>query len=438
MAKKHVFIVGLDDFNLQKLQQLPQADECEFHPALSYEDIRGVESFDIDSLIEKAITTIENHSGTVDGVASFYDFPGTSLIPILAKRFGLPGPTLEAVLKCENKYWSRLEQSKVVPKNIPQFQAFDPRNEDAYEQLRLLPPFWIKPLKAFRSFLAFQINDVRQFHEVMPICREKGSYIGKPFMHLMQSYGMPEEIANMPETFLAESPIGGSQCTLEGYVYDGQVVVYGVVDSIREQDRSSFGRYEYPSALPLEVQHRMIDVVRMAVRQMGLSNSPFNAEFFYDQSSDHVWLLEINPRISQSHADLFQKVHGISHHGVMTELALGRKPKTMECNGAFEVAGHFMLRTFRNGRVVRVPTQAALEKLRRLQPETIVRIVVESGQHLGSLKHQDMYSFELASVFIGGRDRRDLLDKYHQALTALQFDIEEETQYQFSDKRNPK
>lgn len=423
MAKKNVFIVGLDEFNLKKLERLPQAQECEFHAALDISDIRNVEQYDIPALVEKAAAAMEACKGSVDAVASYYDFPGTLIVPILAERFGLPGPRLEAVLKCENKYWSRLEQYKVIPENIPQFRAFDPFDESAFGKLELLPPFWIKPIKSFRSFLAFQINDERQFNEVMQTCREKGGMMTKPFQELMDTYGMPPEIAQMRESFIAESPIGGWQCTLEGYSHEGKVAVYGVVDSVTAQDSSSFSRYEYPSSLPLEIQHRMMDVARSAIQQIGLDQSAFNIEFFYDQTSDQVWLLEINPRVSQAHTDIFEKVHGVSHHSVMLDLALGRKPKPMERKGRFNVAGHFMFRTSESGRILRIPSDQAIQKLMQRQPGTVVKIPVKPGQHLRDLQGQDMYSFEIANVFIGGRDQTDILDKYDEALSVLQFDI---------------
>jgi hypothetical protein len=426
MPKKNVFVVGLDDFNLAKLQRIPQAQECDFHSALHISEMRNVTEFDIESLIATAVERMQSFDGSVDAVVSYYDFPGTVLVPILAERFGLPGPTLEAVLKCEHKYWSRLEQQKVVSDNIPQFRAFDPADDAAFSKLNLFAPFWIKPIKSFRSFLAFQINDERQFNEVMPICREKGGMMNEPFQRLLNTYDMPAEIAEMPESFIAESPIGGWQCTLEGYSYNGSVSVYGVVDSIREQDSSSFARYEYPSSLPLEIQHRMMDVTRAAIHQIGLDGGPFNAEFFYDQTSDQVWLLEINPRISQAHTDIFEKVHGVSHHSVMVDLALGRKPKPMEKRGRFNIAGHFMFRTYEAGRIVRTPSAGALDKLRERQPMTEVRIPVKAGQHLSELFGQDMYSFEIANVFIGGRDQAEMLDKYDEALAVLQFDIEKD------------
>ncbi|MDZ7754099.1 MAG: ATP-grasp domain-containing protein [Gammaproteobacteria bacterium] len=426
MTKKNVFIIGLDSFNLDKLKRLPQAGECAFHAALDVSDIRNIDAFDVPALIDKATATMEAFDGTVDAVASYWDFPGTLMVAILAERFGVPGPSLAAMFKCEHKYWSRLEQQKAIPANIPPFRAFDPHDDNAYGKLQLMPPFWIKPIKSYRSFLAFEISDEHQFHAVMEICRERQGFIVEPFRELLKAYDMPDEIAGMSETFVAESPIGGAQCTLEGYVHEGNVVVYGVVDSIRTPDSSSFSRYEYPSSLPLEIQHRMIDVARLAVGQIGLDNCPFNVEFFYDQTADKVWLLEINPRVSQAHTDMFEKVVGISHLSVMVDLALGRKPKPLERGGQFNVAAHFMLRTVDSGCVTRIPSDEAIARLAQRQPGTRVKIAVRPGQHLKELQGQDMYSFELAQVFIGGRDQMDLLDKYDEALTALQFDIEKD------------
>jgi len=319
-----------------------------------------------------------------------------------------------------------MEQQKVVADNIPAFRAFDPDDPDAFGKLGLIPPFWIKPIKSFRSYLAFAIRDERDFHQVMDQCRTEVRPIVDPFREVMRTYDMPPELAGMPETFIAESPIGGAQCTLEGYSHNGRVVIYGCVDSIREADGSSFSRYEYPSTLPLEIQHRMMDVARATIQQIGYDDGPFNAEFFYDQSSDAVWLLEINPRASQSHADLFHKVNGVSHLSVVVDLALGRKPKTFRKQGPWNVASHFFVRSFEPGIVARVPTRAALDRVVQRHPDARIKLEVAKGTDLTRLPNQDSYSYELANVYLGGRDRMDLLDKYDQVLTALQFEIEGE------------
>lgn len=428
MSSKNVFIIGFDQFNKKKLEKLPQARECTFHSALDVSDIRGVASFDIKALIEKAIKTIESAGTSVDGVATFYDFPGTDLVPILAKHFNTPGPSIESVLKCENKYWSRLEQQKVIPAHIPQFQAVDPFDNEAFAKIGILPPFWVKPMKAFKSFLSYQINGERHFYETMLEIQKHIDYIGEPFRYIMENYGeIPEEIVMMPESCIAESPIGGFQCTLEGYCHHGTVVGYGIVDSIREEDSSSFARYQYPSMLPTEIQHRMIDIARSAITEIGLDNSPFNIEFFYDQTSDQVYLLEINPRISQAHTDMFEKIHGMSHHHIMTELALGRKPGVMEKKGDFNIAGHFMVRTQVEGTVLEVPSEEEKERVKKLFPQTEMKILVKKGERLAELSAvQDSYSYEIANIFIGARDELEMLERYQSTMEILTFRIEKE------------
>jgi hypothetical protein len=422
--KRQVFFVGLDDFNRQTLEALPQAADVEFRPALTLAEMRDDPDVDVTALIELAAERMAGAPGGPAGVASFFDFPGTVIAAALAERFALPGPSLESLFKCEHKYWSRLEQQKVAAENIPAFQPFDPFDDEAWGKLTLLPPFWIKPVKSFRSYLAYAIPDERQFREIMAVCRERGPAITEPFRGIMRAYDMPDEITEMRESFLAESSIGGAQCTLEGYAHGGRVVVYGVVDSVREADSSSFARYEYPSMLPLEIQHRMMDVTRAVIQQIGYEHGPFNAEFFYDQTNDTVWLLEINPRASQSHADLFQKVHGVSHLSVVVDLALGRKPRPLPREGRWNVAAHFFSRAFEPGTVTYVPSAAALERIKARQGDTRIQLMVGKGTDLDELANQDSYSFELAHAYVGGRDRPDLLDRYDQVLTALQFEIE--------------
>ncbi len=420
--KKQVFVIGLDEFNLKKLQRLPEANECEFLPAIYISEMRGVDSLNIENLIDKAIERIENH-GKIDAIVSYYDFPGTTLVPIIAQKYKLPAPTLESVMKCEHKYWSRLEQRKVISRNIPVFKAFDPFDQEAYQKIEIIPPFWIKPIKSYRSFLAYRINSEYQFNEILKEVCQHINFISEPFNYIFKRYNMPYEFANMKETMIAETPITGHQCTVEGYVHDGEVVIYGIVDSVREEDRTSFTRYEYPSSLPQEIQFRMADLARRVITQIGLNNSAFNIEFFYNSTMNINFLLEINPRISQAHTDIFEKIHGISHHSIMLNIALGRRPKALEYKGDFRIAANFMLRTFEPGKVVEVPSEKELEILKEKYPEIEIKVHVKEGMHLSELYGQDSYSFELANLYIGARNNNELLDKYHDCLNNLTFEI---------------
>ena len=423
--KQHLFVIGAEPFNMERLTHLPASRYTEFHSALDLSEIRGIDEFDMAHIIEKTFRNIEEAAVPVDGVVAYYDFPASTMVPIVAQRFGLRGPTIRSVMKCEHKFWSRIEQRKVAVEQIPQFHAFDPFEENPLNRLHFVYPFWVKPIKSFRSFLAFRINDERDFSYAVEQMREGLERMNRPFQYLMERYRMPELFTGMRESALAESVISGSQCTLEGYVFEGEVIGYGVVDSVREGDRSSFARYEYPSKLPLDVQYRMIEIARRVVSQIDLDDSPFNMEFFYNQTEDHIYLLEINPRISQAHVDMFEKVHGYSHQQVMVDIALGRRPSPMERGGRYQVSANFMLRSFVDGVVTRVPDQAELETVRELYPDTDFKIRVNEGDRLSDLEGQDSYSYELANIFLGADSRLELLERYDRVLEILSFEVDE-------------
>jgi hypothetical protein len=168
----------------------------------------------------------------------------------------------------------------------------------------------------------------------------------------------------------------------------------------------------------------MIEIARRVVSQLDLDDSPFNMEFFYNQTHDHIFILEINPRISQAHVDIFEKVHGYSHQQVMVDVALGRRPAPMERRGDYQVAANFMLRVFEDGVVTRVPGHADLDAVRSRFPGADFKIMVAEGDRLSSLEGQDSYSYELANIFLGASNRVELLDRYDQVVEMLGFEVD--------------
>jgi len=157
------------------------------------------------------------------------------------------------------------------------------------------------------------------------------------------------------------------------------VEIYGAVDSLREGPAgSSFSRYEYPSTLPAPVPERMGDIAARVIRQVGYDDAPFNIEFYWEEDSDRIWLLEINCRISKSHAPLFQMVDGCYHHQVMIDLTLGRQPAMRHREGRFGCAAKFMLRRQEDARVIRVPSDAEIAAVEADIPEVVVLPAMEN------------------------------------------------------------
>ena len=366
MTKRNVFVFGLNDFNLRMLQQMRGAEDITFHKLLDRSELVERMDYPIKEILEHARERLRSFHGRVDGMIHYIDFPVSTIVPILAGEFGLRSASLEAVLTCEHKYWSRVEQARSIPGYLPRFAAFDPFDNGALERLEreLGYPFWVKPIKSFSSYLGFRVASREDFRQAVSQIRGEISRFAEPFDYLLDQVILPPEVAGIGGGHcIAEGIIGGRQCTLEGYAFDGEIHVYGVVDSVRHANKSSFGRYQYPSRLPKRVQDEMRNVARRFMRHIGYDNAPFNIEFFWDAGRDRIWLLEVNTRISESHCDLFEKVDGTSSHEVAVDLALGRKPAFRKGAGEFTVAGKFFLRAYGDARVERVPGP---EEVRRI------------------------------------------------------------------------
>ena len=425
--RRNIFVVGLDDFHLAQLQTLPDAKEYRFHALFTREQIKGSERFPVRRLLLEGSEQLRRFPGTVDAVVGFWDFPVSTVLPILRQAVDLPGPTLESVLKCEHKYWSRLEQAQVVPEHIPDFCAVNPFASDPLREVTLDFPFWIKPVKAALSYLGFRVENVDEFRRAMERIRRELDRFGEPFNHVLEHATLPPEVAAIDGNHcIAESLISeGRQCTLEGYTWQGEVRIYGAIDSLREGAAgSSFSRYQYPSSLPEAVQARMRAITTRVTRQMDYEGGPFNVEFYWHEAKDRISLLEINPRISKSHAPLFRMVDGCYHHQVMIDLGLGREPQMPQRHGEFACAAKFMVRRHEDARVVRVPTSSEIEAVEAEFPGVVIQIEVEEGMLLSQLCYQDSYSYQVATLFVGAADNAGLERTYNDVMERLPLEFE--------------
>jgi biotin carboxylase len=425
---KNIFVIGLEPFNLSLLEGLPEASDYCFHNLLAYDEAVRPSSrtIDLTALLEMAEARLAEFSGSIDAIIGYWDFPTSVLVPILLQRHGLPGAKLTAVAACEHKYWSRVEQKNIIPDLVPRYCAVDPFADDPLAQIDIDFPFWIKPIKAHSSYLGFKVRNPSDFEACLPIIRAGIGHFGKPFNKFLSMVEVPQFVSAIDGCHcIAEEIISsGEQCTLEGFASDGEVEIYGVVDSLRAgEHRSCFARYQYPSRLPQEVKDRMSHAAGKFIKHIGYTNAPFNIEFYWDEATDNLRILEVNARISKSHSPLFLMVDGVSHHKIAVDLALGRKPNFPHRRGEFRVAAKFMERVFTDGYVENVPAPSNIARFRNAFPRGLVRVLTHSGQQLAHLPYQDSYSFEIAEMFLGANDEDELLEKHRTAQSLLPFKI---------------
>lgn len=430
-SKRHIFVIGLDEANRRQLATVRGAEGYAFHGLIPFEKIVSPREYPMQELMDEAIATLDDFQDSIDAIIAHWDFPISMMLPLLRERYDLPGPSLRSVVQAEHKYWSRLTQRDTVPEVVRNFAAVDPFADDPIARVKsagLDFPFWIKPVKAHSSYLGFHIHDQEEFDRALPIIRERIGRLKEPLDYFLDRIELPPEVVGVDGGWcIAEELISkGHQCTLEGYVHRGDVVVYGVIDSLREEAvRSVLSRYRYPSRLPESVQSRMIDATRRLLEASELDDSPFNIEFYWDDERDTLCLLEINPRISKSHCPLFELVAGASHHEVLIDLALGRRPEFPRQEGRYPVATKWMLRRQQDAFVRRVPRPDEVREVERAVPGCRIVVEAREGQRLSELEDQDSYTYEYASVFIGGEDEEDIRKREQRVEEMLPFEFVE-------------
>lgn len=421
-------MIGLDDFGRETIQGLREASRYDIRPLLATEDVVKADSYDYDQLVADADAQLAEFEGVVDGVITWWDFPSSGLVPVVGELWDVYGPTLSSVLKLEHKYWSRLVQRAVADEHVPAFAVFEPDDTAALETITdqgVTFPFWVKPVKSVASYLGFKVENEQDLLAAQEAIDAEIDQYGGPFQQALDQIDLPPDIAKIGgRACIAEDLIGGRQCTLEGYVSFGEPVVYGVVDSIREDNLSTFRAYQYPSRLPTPVQRRMADIAADVIVQSGLDHACFNVEFFYDETEGQLWLLEVNTRLSLSHCELFAKVDGASNQRALLDVAMGREPRMPHRLGRFPVAAKYFLRAFEDGVVKRAPREAELAELEERFPSLRLELDVTEGDRLSeALSVQESYSFELGRVWFGADDHDDLEQRFEQIQQILAFEI---------------
>lgn len=381
-----------------------------------FDDVLGrdgvIDAPEVVPLIEETVRRYEGAglSGVTSGVA----YPGMPVAAVVARRLGLRGPSVESVLLCEHKYYSRLAQRALVPEATPDFGLIDPKNPRAPEWMRF--PLFVKPVKSSFSMNARLVSGEEDLRGLVASGPMPGAYL-KPFDDLLDGY---TDFDAGGANFIAESPLEGAQVSLEGYVSGGRARTLGVIDSIMYPGTISFKRFQYPSLLPAEVRRRMSRVAETFIEGIGYDDALFNVEFIYNAAADSVHIVEVNPKIASQFIDLFEKVDGTSSYRVLLQVALGEEPDFTRGRGTFKLAASCVLRRFEDASVLRVPSREDISALKSKLPDARVEVTAQEGRRLSD-GMQDGKSFRYCVVNLGADSEEELEEKLELCERALDF-----------------
>ena len=357
----------------------------------------------------------------LSGIISTDDYPGSILGSILAQEFHFLGPRPEVVIACQHKYRSRILQRQVVPDSTPLFSLIGPEASGFVDgEIELPFPFFIKPVKSFFSILARTVSCEEDVLDSLNRARNHWEVFVPPLAKLTKQYG---DFSMRADCFIAEEILVGSQVTVEGYVENGCATILGVVDSVMFPGTFCFQRFEYPSRLSELVQERMGDTAARLMKEIGFNNSLFNIEMMYDSSRDKISIIEINPRMSSQFADLYEKVDGVNSYEIQLKLALGTPVSYSRRNGKYAVAASFVLRTFADQRITRVPGNKEIKIVEERFPDARIELFGAPGDMLSDL-FQDGVSYRYGVINLGGMNWGELTTFFKECEKTLTFTFE--------------
>ncbi len=353
----------------------------------------------------------------IDGIIGTHDYPGSIIAAMLAEKLGLYGVKPDINLCCQHKYKSRIAQSRLVPEAIPEFYLIDPFGTSAAPPMDF--PFFIRPVKSFFSIFAARIDDMEGYKKYISSVKKHITDFSRPFSQLFEICGMSGAGS---DGLIAEENLKGKQVTLEGYVWKGKFNMIGIVDSIMYPGTISFKRFEYPSNLGPSVKKRMENIAKKFIKGIGFDNGIFNIEFFHDPQNNSIKIIEINPRMASQFADMMEKVNGTNTYGIQASLALGEEPANSKSFGKFKYAASFVLRSFKNRKILKIPGRPEIKKVHQIYPEARVEIYGREGAMLSDTL-QDFQSYRYGIINLGGNSRKGLFEKFNTCMEYLKFEF---------------
>lgn len=425
MGARRILVLFPNDWDRGELGRAKYRGEYEFI-------FEGGELFQLPGLLRLAFfrpsrfidQLVERYRGAgLAGVLSSDEYVGAAIAAAVARKLGLPGADPAHIVIAQHKFASRRLQKAAVPEAVPDF-CLVPLDPHAAPPAPLLPfPFFVKPVKGTFSLFAAKVADAPALKKHLsfgPLERFALGRVTAPFNDLIRAVTSLEHDANW---FIGEELIEGVQVTLDGFAFDGDVQIMGVVDSVMFPETSIFERFDYPSRLiSPAVQARMTDVAVRLVKGLGIRQAQFNIELFYDAKRDKVSVIEINPRLSYQFADLYENVDGTNTYDVLLDLTLGRRPSFAKGSGRYKFASSFVLRTFKGRKLKRIPADAEVQAFAARYDDARIRIYGRQGTSMAQ-EMKAIGSYRYGIVNVGASSMLDLFSIYNDALESLPFEF---------------
>ena len=376
--------------------------ECLDGFSLTYDFIEDIVSEGVPQYVARRIS--DNFDGVLGPTTDIHK----SIAHVIAAASGCNAPTQDAMLACKNKYISRLAQKKCVPKQVPKFFLYtDQQQEYNY-------PVFIKPVSGILSAFAQVIQNKQELHEHIAKNKDQVIADNKLYEQILSIGHYQHEHLHTYNEFLCEEYLQGTQVSVDGYVFKGNVHIYGIIQAHMLEGTLSFSRWDFPVHID-----GVNELVTKLIAGIGLDNTTFNVELMVND--DNIFIIEVHARLSMQFVGLIENVTGVSPMLSMCKIALGQEPSDSTTqSGKHNVCCSCVLRKTKDALVTRVPTQDEVRAIERAYPGVKVFVLVEAGKRLSDYR-QDSDTFRYGLITVPGASIEDVERKRKEIEAQLQF-----------------
>lgn len=378
--------------------------------------IQDVKHLGLSQFIDDACQAIRD--GILSSAVGTSDFP-SALAAYINQLAGLDNSVL-AVLFVQNKYLSRQVQKRVIPEATPDFALA----HDVLANHSLMSfPLFAKPTVSSISYGAGKVNSLVELECLIDDNSQGLVRFNSFYGELLSLVSTSFPDIDTYNKFMCEEIIpDGDQITVDGYVLHGNVVVLGATKSIFYEDIPSFKQFDYPYVCSQSVQAKINQVVDQLVKGLELNNMSFNIEMVVHSKEKRVTIVELNPRLSIQFAYLYEKVFGLSTIEIACLVTAGKTPKPSQVKKCYPCCSSLVLRCFKNQRVVKLPSNDEIERIRQQEGEFEIYFLVREGQNLSDIK-QDNYSFRYGFIDIPGESFPEINQKFDRIREKLKINL---------------
>lgn len=372
--------------------------------------------FDIDRFVAKLARRAK--AAGWQAVVSNHEQFGALAAAMLAERMGWPGTPVNAVLACQHKLHARQVLQQVCPQANIGFSVLESQYGGPVPG-GLKYPLFVKPVKAAFSVLARVVHSQEDLHthtrfgawELWVI-----RHLVEPFERVFQKRLGPTQSAHR---MMVEEPVNAAQFNLDGFVWDGQANMFGVVDALMYPGSQAFMRWDFPGRLSSGIQDKALKVAQQFLAAIGFTYGMFNMEFFYDDATGQLKVIEFNPRMASQFSDLYLRVCGIDLHACSLAMAHGQHPDTVPRSAPQAgAASSLVYRSFDPGQVCKMPNADQAAQFSAEFPDGLLfPFPKDAGSILRDFKWLGSYRYGI--VHLGGKDAADLQNRAARASALL-------------------